>query len=152
MKKFILTALCASFLATPASADSSTEIVSLFNQYKDSLGVSDYSTAAENALKAWKTAELTLGDHPTTGVLAQNYANLNWLADLDHFAVVAAYTRSIELAETVEMREYALDKLVQYAQGVENKRLKNKLYRTIKANYVERYIDDGMSRTRHNRP
>jgi len=75
-----------------------------YKEYRQSLKDGNFKLASEHAFKAWQTAEELMGDDPTTGSLAQNYADLGFSAELKYKPVKQAYLRSIELSDSPESR------------------------------------------------
>lgn len=81
MKRILTTIATAALLAaaaqTSASAKLPPEIVKPYKAYTAAVKAGDVDAALSNAYKAWQAAETALGDHKTTGDLAQNYGDIN---------------------------------------------------------------------------
>lgn len=100
MKHGVLSLLGAAFLLSAGVANAQTppEVLKSYRDYRTALEAKDLDAATSHALRAWETAETMLGDHKTTGDLAQNYADVAAAADKKFSKVKDAYLRSIELA------------------------------------------------------
>lgn len=99
MRKVFLSLILGVSLTSFASAKTPPEVLTPYKAYRTAIKAKDYKTASEEAFKAWQKAEELLGDHATTGNLAQNYANLGLRADLKYKPVRQAFLRSFELVE-----------------------------------------------------
>ncbi len=87
-----------------AWAKTPPEVIGSYKAYKVALDDRDFDLAAKHAYTAWQTAESMMGDHKTTGDLAQNYADLGHKADLKYSDIKKALVRSIALTEDPEVK------------------------------------------------
>jgi len=88
--------------AVPAIAQISPEVLAPYKAYRKALKAEDYKTAKAEAFKAWEVAETTLGDHKTTGDLAQNFADIarkTYGKDQKSKPILRGYRRAIELSK-----------------------------------------------------
>jgi len=70
--------LALSFLtSSPVQAQIPNEVMTSYKAYRTALKDKDAKGALKHAKAAWEAAEEHLGDHKTTGDLAQNYADIN---------------------------------------------------------------------------
>ena len=96
MFRILLTIVMISVFSFPAQAKIPDEVLKPYKAYSAALDEGDAKAVTKHAKKAWKAAEALLGDHKTTGDLAQNYADsLGMVYSKDQRK---AYERSIELA------------------------------------------------------
>lgn len=90
-------ALCftgAAFAKTPA------EIMTHYKAYRTALESKNYDKAEKAAKLAWETAEELLGDHKTTGDLAQNFADIARVNNGKFKDIDRAYIRSIDVIKS----------------------------------------------------
>jgi len=83
--------------ASNAIAKTPPEVLTPYKAYNAALKIKDYDLAKRNAHQAWKAAEKMLGDHKTTGNLADNYTNIARRVKTTK-DVKAAFERAIELS------------------------------------------------------
>ncbi len=84
-------------LPTVAMAKIPTEVMTPYKAYNEALKAKDLKLAGEKAYEAWQAAENSLGDHKTTGDLADNYTTLARRLELKK-DVKIAFERAIELS------------------------------------------------------
>lgn len=83
-------------ISTAASAKIPESVLTPYRAYTAALEQGDMKTASAQARLAWERAEEELGDHKTTGDLAQNFADVK---DESTFKLRSkAFQRSVELA------------------------------------------------------
>ena len=93
----LFTALIFTF-SSNAFAKTPPEVLTPYKQYRQALKSKDYKTATAHAYDAWQKAEEILGNHKTTGDLAQNYADVGILGDAKNKTLETALERAIELS------------------------------------------------------
>ena len=102
MKKLLLSIGLALILAGGAQAKTPPEVLKPYKEYRAALKKGDKNKAFKAAKRAWELAEKTLGDHKTTGDLANNYAMVTPEAKdytfKDYESRMKAHKRSIELS------------------------------------------------------
>lgn len=91
--RLALCALTALAVATPAAADYKTR----YDDYRKAFEAGDLAKAVDHTQKAWREAEIALGDHKTTAILALNYANVVY--DTDPAKALAAFERALAITE-----------------------------------------------------
>jgi len=102
MKKLFLSIALALALSGVAQAKTPPEVLKPYKEYRAALEAGDKNKAIKAAKKAWETAEKMLGDHKTTGDLANNFADLTPEAKnysyKDYQSRMKAHKRSIKLS------------------------------------------------------
>lgn len=104
MKKLFLSIGLALALGGIAQAKTPPEVLKPYKEYRAALEAGEETKAYKAAKKAWETAEKMLGDHKTTGDLAQNYAMSPYVV-LDKAEIkrrIKAHKRAVELASFYE--------------------------------------------------
>jgi len=102
MKKLFLSLGLALALSAFAQAKTPPEVLKPYKEYRAALKKGDKNKAFKEAKKAWEISEKLLGDHKTTGDLANNYAILtpegkNY-SFKDYQSRMKAHKRSIKLS------------------------------------------------------
>ncbi len=85
-------------LVSDAWAKTPPEVMDHYKSYRAELEAKNYKKAADHAYDAWQKAEETLGDHRTTGDLAQNYLDVGSHAGHKFKKMEPAAIRAVELA------------------------------------------------------
>lgn len=96
--KFLMGCALALAFTASASAKIPAEVLTPYKAYRIAVEANDMKTAVKQARMAWDAAEDSLGDHKTTGDLAQNFADVSAQMGSKSRDVKKAYIRSIELA------------------------------------------------------
>ena len=102
LRALTLGALLAFVPVQPASAKLPTEVMEPYKAYIAAQKKGDKKATYNNAKKAWEAAEEALGDHKTTGDLANNFAALSPIGTnpyKNYKTRLKARERSIELAK-----------------------------------------------------
>ncbi|MEP3655020.1 MAG: energy transducer TonB [Litorimonas sp.] len=76
MKRMLIAIGLALALGTSVQAKTPKEVVEPYKAYRAALAANDTKAALKYSKAAWEAAEEHLGDHKTTGDLAQNYADV----------------------------------------------------------------------------
>jgi len=98
MKRTFLAIGLALALGTSAFAKTPKEVIEPYKAYRAALKANDSKAALKQARLAWEAAETHLGDHKTTGDLAQNYADIKSGEGVPKLQV-KALERALELSK-----------------------------------------------------
>lgn len=93
LKRIAAAAIAAIIFAAPASADYKRD----YTAYAAALDAGDLAAAIRHGEAAWRAAEVELGDHATTAILAYNYATL--VADFQPTKAAEAFARALAITE-----------------------------------------------------
>jgi len=97
MKRMLLAIGLALALGASVQAKTPKEVVEPYKAYRAALAAKDSKAALKHSKAAWDAAEKHLGDHKTTGDLAQNYADIK-NGDGVPKSQIKAMERALELA------------------------------------------------------
>jgi len=101
MKRIFITIGLALMLGASAQAQTPKEVLTSYKAYRTALKEKNRRLATEKAYEAWQLAEDLMGDSPTTGDLAANFAELQprYMGRKESWKrVVNAHKRAIDLA------------------------------------------------------
>ena len=98
MRIFISIFMAVFLSVTVAAAKTPPEVLTPYKSYRTALDDKDFDKASKYAYTAWQAAEEHLGDHKTTGDLAQNYADVANLTDAKTKTIEEALLRAIALS------------------------------------------------------
>ena len=99
MKRLVCSLALAACLSVPMAAHAQLppDVKQSYSAFQKAYDGGDMAVAGKHALAAWERAEAALGDHKTTGRLAQNYGNLYTRVEPDR-SHAKALKRAMELA------------------------------------------------------
>ena len=145
MKRTFLAIGLALAMGTASVAKTPKEVLEPYKAYRAALADKNPELAMTHAYDAWQKAEELMGDHKTTGDLAQNYADIR-AGDKITKAQIKAMQRAVELAsehgdDAVQMHLERAVKLAQY-QSVNGSMVKA---RKTADKYLEYAKENGQS-------
>jgi hypothetical protein len=153
MKRIFMAVALAAFLATSvqtsAFAKTPPEVVKPYKAYQAAMKSGDLEAALSSAYEAWQAAEATLGDHKSTGDLAQNYGDLNTTDKKARKRQVEALRRAQELSRFYEDDAPAMymqrgitlsQKLSSRSKGASARKVVDDLIEYAEANEMSRSI------------
>lgn len=116
MRQIFLSAILLLSTAGPAWAKTPPDVLKPYKAYKTALENDNKDKALKHARTAWETAETLIGDSPTTGNLAQNYADLQRYQDFDE--AIRGYKRAVALAteDTEDNKSIKLERLIKLSE------------------------------------
>lgn len=97
MKRTLLALTLVLALSTSLQAKTPKEVLEPYKAYRAALEAGNAKTALKQAKAAWEAAEIHLGDHKTTGDLAQNFGDVKTGEGYSK-AQIKAIERAIELS------------------------------------------------------
>jgi hypothetical protein len=107
-----------------------------YRAFRNALETGDEKTAASHALAAWRAAEVELGDHRTTAILAYNYAHRVLFNDSESALPPLRRARELQEAGTADLPADELllhFEFAEFSSGGFKARQANKLRKSLEA-------------------